>query len=93
MAGCWTRLLSPVADFDIIAPGQRLGALEILQKLAIEELRGNDAGEGHVVRFAKGLPLIDFGHQLGNGVGMKEAGFAEQPSPKVTLGRMPLRVD
>ena len=85
------RLLSAIADFHIIALGQGLGALESSSQTGREELGGNDSGEGHVIRLAKGLSLIDLRHELCNRAGMKETGFAQRLLRQATLGRRPLR--
>ena len=73
----WQRLFRRSQTFTSSLSDKGLARRKFFRKLVVKQLRGDDTGEGHVVGLAKGLSLIDLGHQLGDGAGMKEAGFAQ----------------
>ncbi len=66
----------------IILGRDRRDVWEGLHKLLVEQLRGDDADEGHVIRFAEGLTPLQFLEEKTDGTGVKDSAAFQRPGRK-----------
>ena len=63
-----------VADFEVVGFGYGWGQGEIGDEVVVDELGGEDAGQGHVIGFAYTPAALDFADQLGDSGGVEQTG-------------------
>ena len=66
-----------VAKFHVFAIGQEMNFAKVLYELKEYQLRGDYAGNGHVIGLTERLTLLNLSDQLCNGLKSKQTGFSQ----------------